>query len=74
MKRRLPATVIALGFVSLLTDLSSEMIYPLLPLFLTTMLAAGPAALGDARVFLRWPGASRWWSPATGSPARCVPS
>ena len=44
--RRLPPTVIMLGIVSLLTDLSSEMIYPLLPPFLTTVLAAGPAALG----------------------------
>jgi MFS family permease len=32
--------------VSLLTDLSSEMIYPLLPVFLTTVLGAGPQALG----------------------------
>ncbi|MGZ6028737.1 MAG: MFS transporter [Myxococcaceae bacterium] len=32
--------------MSLLTDLSSEMIYPLLPVFLTTVLAAGPQALG----------------------------
>jgi len=46
MRARLPKTVLALGVVSLLTDLSSEMIYPLLPLFLTTVLAAGPAALG----------------------------
>ncbi|NOZ80019.1 MAG: MFS transporter [Acidobacteria bacterium] len=44
--RRLPRTVIMLGFVSLFTDLSSEMIYPLLPLFLTGVLGAGPAALG----------------------------
>ena len=49
MKRvlsRLPGTVVALGVVSFFTDLSSEMIYPLLPLFLTTVLAAGPRALG----------------------------
>jgi MFS family permease len=44
--RRLSGTVVALGVVSFLTDLSSEMIYPLLPLFLTTVLAAGPRALG----------------------------
>jgi MFS family permease len=42
----LPATVIALGVVSLLTDLSSEMIYPLLPIFLTAVLGAGPQVLG----------------------------
>lgn len=38
--------VLWLGIVSLLTDLSSEMIYPLLPFFLTTTLGAGPAFLG----------------------------
>jgi MFS family permease len=38
--------VLWLGLVSLLTDLSSEMIYPLLPFFLTTTLGAGPAFLG----------------------------
>ncbi len=38
--------VLWLGVVSLLTDLSSEMIYPLLPFFLTTVLGAGPAFLG----------------------------
>jgi MFS family permease len=39
-------TVKALGAVSLLTDVSSEMIYPLLPAFLTGPLRAGPALLG----------------------------
>ena len=43
---RLPRTVIALGAVSLLTDASSEMIYPLLPVFLSTVLGAGPLAIG----------------------------
>jgi MFS family permease len=38
--------VIALGVVSLLNDLSSEMIYPLLPLFLTGVLGASAVALG----------------------------
>ncbi len=44
--KRLPRNVVALGLVSLFTDLSSEMIYPLLPVFLATTLGAGPAALG----------------------------
>jgi len=44
--RKLHRNVVALGLVSLLTDLSSEMIYPLLPVFLTVTLAAGPAVLG----------------------------
>ncbi len=43
---RIPRTVVALGVVSLLTDLSSEMIYPLLPIFLASVLGAGAMALG----------------------------
>lgn len=42
----LPRTVIILGVASLLTDLSSEMIYPLLPVFLSGVLGAGALALG----------------------------
>jgi MFS family permease len=38
--------VLILGLVSLCTDISSEMIYPLLPLFLTTVIGGGPAFLG----------------------------
>jgi MFS family permease len=35
-----------LGAVSFLNDAASEMIYPLLPVFLTGVIGAGPAALG----------------------------
>jgi MFS family permease len=42
----LPRQVKALGVVSLLTDASSEMIYPLLPALLTGPLRAGPVFLG----------------------------
>jgi MFS family permease len=42
----LPRTVVVLGFVSLLNDAASEMITPLLPLFLTATLGAGPAIVG----------------------------
>lgn len=42
----LPRTVIVLGLVSFLNDAASEMITPLLPLFLTTTLGAGPAIVG----------------------------
>ena len=38
--------ILILGLVSFLTDVSSEMIYPLLPFFLTSVLGAGPAFLG----------------------------
>src|SRR2546426_4080203 len=43
---RLPRTVKLLGAVSLLNDFASEMIYPLLPAFITGVLGAGPQALG----------------------------
>ena len=42
---KLPAAVVGLGFVSLLTDTSSEAIFPLLPAFLTT-LGASNAFIG----------------------------
>src|SRR5216117_1635002 len=43
---RLPRAVKLFGFVSLLNDFASEMIYPLLPAFVTGVLGAGPQALG----------------------------
>ncbi len=43
--RGIKRNVVAFGVVSALTDVSSEMIFPLLPLFLAT-LGAGAAALG----------------------------
>lgn len=43
---RLPRNILVLGGVSLLNDTSSEMIYPLLPLFLTQTLGASAASLG----------------------------
>ncbi|MDI3279970.1 MAG: MFS transporter, partial [Bacillota bacterium] len=38
--------VFLLGLTSLLTDISTEMVYPLLPLFLTATLGASPAVVG----------------------------
>lgn len=43
---RLPRNVIALGLVSLFNDASSEIIYPLLPLFLTTAVGASASFVG----------------------------
>src|SRR5688500_4342245 len=64
---RLGRTVVALGIVRLLTDLSSEMIYPVLPVFLSATLGAsamtGGAIEGAAEstaALLRL--ASGWWS------------
>jgi MFS family permease len=42
----LPRTVVVLGLVSLANDAASEMVTPLLPLFLTATLGAGPAIVG----------------------------
>src|SRR5713226_7242402 len=44
--RKLRPQVILLGFVSLLNDSASEMIYPLLPVFLTSTLGATPVIVG----------------------------
>lgn len=44
--RKLPRTVWLLGLISLVNDSASEMIYPLVPLYLTSVLMAGPKALG----------------------------
>ena len=46
LRTSLPRTVVVLGFVSLLNDAASEMITPLLPIFLTATLGAGPAIVG----------------------------
>ena len=56
-----------LGWVSFLNDAASEMIYPLLPDFITRVLGAGPAALGliegvaESTSSLAKVGAG-WWS------------
>ena len=64
---RLGRNVVALGVVSLFTDLSSEMIYPLLPVFLSTVLGASASFVGaiegaaeSTAALLKL--ASGWWS------------
>jgi MFS family permease len=59
--------VLVLAAVSFLTDASSEIIYPLLPIFLTTVLGAGASAVGaiegtaeTTSALLKL--ASGWWS------------
>ena len=46
VRQRLKPQVILLGLVSLLNDSASEMIYPLLPVFLTATLGATPLLVG----------------------------
>jgi MFS family permease len=43
---RLPADIVKLGFVSLLTDLSSEMVFSVFAIFFTTVAGASSALLG----------------------------
>ena len=42
----LPKTVWLLGAISLVNDAASDMIYPLVPLYIASVLMAGPKALG----------------------------
>jgi MFS family permease len=43
---RLPRTVWLLGLVSFFNDSASELVYPLVPIYLASVLMAGPKALG----------------------------
>ncbi len=76
VRPRLPRTVWLLGLVSLCNDATSDLVYPLVPLFLASVLYAGPAAMGliegvaeatasllklfSGVVIDRWGGAKRW--------------
>ena len=67
---RLPPTVVALSVVSLLTDVSSEMIYPLIPAFLTTTLGVSAGFVGVIEGAAESTAAlvklgSGWWSDRT---------
>jgi len=44
--KALPRTVWLIGLISLVNDSASEMLYPIMPLYLTSVLMAGPRALG----------------------------
>ena len=43
--KNLPRTVWLIGLISLVNDSASEMLYPLIPLYLASVLMAGPRAL-----------------------------
>lgn len=40
------SNIVILGFVSFFTDISVEMVYPILPLYITSILGASPAIVG----------------------------
>lgn len=50
--KKLPLTVIFLGFVSFFNDLASEMIYPIIPIFLTTVLHTSIPIIGFIEGFV----------------------
>jgi MFS family permease len=45
-REQLPRVVVLLGWVSFLADVSSEMVYPLIPMFVVGVLGASPTTLG----------------------------
>ncbi len=64
---KLGRNVIALGAVSCFTDVASEMMYPLLPLFLSSVLGASASFIGTIEGFAESVAsllklASGWWS------------
>ena len=73
---RLSRPIWLIGWVSFFTDMASEMVYPLLPLFLTQVLGAGAMSLGviegaaeAANSALKM--LSGWWADR-GSPKKLV--
>ena len=74
-RKPLDRGVVVLGWVSFLSDVASDMIYPLLPDFLTRTLGASPAALGliegvaESTASLAKAG-SGWWSDRVGQRKR----
>ena len=41
--------IVLLGLISFFADISSEMVYPLIPIYLTTVLGATPALVQTVR-------------------------
>ena len=75
--RRLGRNVIALGATSFFTDVASEMMYPLLPLFLASVLGASASFIGviegaaeSVAALLKL--VSGWWSDRVASRKRLV--
>ena len=90
MIRGLPATVWMLGAISFLNDAASDLVYPLVPLFVAQVLGAGPRALGiieglanataallklvSGALYDRFPRAKGWILAGYGLPALARPA
>jgi MFS family permease len=88
--RGLPATVWMLGAISFLNDAASDLVYPLVPLFVAQVLGAGPRALGvvegianataallklvSGALYDRFPRAKGWLLAGYGLPALARPA
>jgi MFS family permease len=88
--RGLPATVWMLGAISFLNDAASDLVYPLVPLFVAQVLGAGPRALGiieglanataallklvSGALYDRFPRAKGWILAGYGLPALARPA
>jgi len=88
--RGLPASVWMLGAISFLNDAASDLVYPLVPLFVATVLGAGPRALGaieglanataallklvSGALYDRYPRAKGWLVAGYGLPAVARPA
>jgi MFS family permease len=88
--RGLPATVWMLGAISFLNDAASDLVYPLVPLFVAQVLGAGPRALGvieglanataallklvSGTLYDRFPRAKGWLVAGYGLPAIARPA
>ncbi len=62
--REIPASVWALGLVSLFMDTSSELIHALLPLYLVSVLGASTLEVGVTKASPKRPQPSPKYSPA----------
>lgn len=90
MIRGLPATLWMLGAISFLNDAASDLVYPLVPLFVAQVLGAGPRALGiieglanataallklvSGALYDRFPRAKGWILAGYGLPALARPA
>ncbi|MFN9772130.1 MAG: MFS transporter [Burkholderiales bacterium] len=90
MIRGLPATVWMLGAISFLNDAASDLVYPLVPLFVAQVLGASPRALGvieglanataalrklvSGALYDRFPRAKGWLVAGYGLPAIARPA
>jgi MFS family permease len=72
-RRKIPGAVLAFGVVSLLTDVSSEAVAAVLPLYITAVLGMGPLAYGFIDGIYQGVSAAvrilgGWWSDSTKRP------